>query len=825
MFKKRSVWNVGAADVRVWGLALGMLALAVAGAQADTIDLGRGPVQVVVPSGYDPAGPPIPLIVTLHGLGSSGAGGESAHQFTPHAHAYGFLYAYPDGTRQLGTSSLFWNSRHACYLYRYYDYGGVDDSGYLRRLIDALKARYNVDPRRVLVFGYSNGGFMAYRLAYEHADAIAAIASFGSGMCISLAGCSPAAPLHVLEIHGTSDATVSYYGTCCNSGCRPGAVETVEMWATYNGCALQPDTSAPPLDLYPDLAGNETSISRYTAGCEPGGSAELWTVLNGYHVPPFPVDRWHLVVEWLLAHSKPDDCNGNSIPDAQDIANGTSRDCNGNLFPDECEPDCNGNGVVDSCDIRAGTAQDCNGDLIPDECERILFVDANAHGCRSGLSWANAFINLQDALTLAARSRCVVQEIWVAAGTYRPLIQSTATVMRTETFQLVSGVAIYGGFAGSETDRAQRDPTANPTVLTGEFYYGGTRYNTYQVVTTSGVDATAVLDGFVITAGNANGSSGVYGTGGGVYNADGSPTIVNCVFRGNGARTGAGLYSGAGTPTLINCTFSGNAATTSGGALYHASGNLTLVNCTLAGNAATTSGGGVYTTGSGLTLANGILWGNTGGGATVESKQIIGGTPAVRFSCIQGLGALAGNGNIGDDPLFVRNPSDGGDGWGDNPATPAVNEGANDDYGDLPLRVGSPCIDGGNNAALPSGTLTDPDSHLRFFDDPATSDCRWVPGTCGAPPIVDMGAYEFIPVIPGDFDRDGDVDRDDFITFETCAGGPALPYAPGCALMLDTQGFILADSDRDADVDQDDFGVFQRCYSGTGKPADPTCIE
>lgn len=82
--------------------------------------------------------------------------------------------------------------------------------------------------------------------------------------------------------------------------------------------------------------------------------------------------------------------------------------------------------------------------------------------------------------------------------------------------------------------------------------------------------------------------------------------------------------------------------------------------------------------------------------------------------------------------------------------------------------------------------------------------------------IVDMGAYEFIPVIPGDSDRHGNVDLNDSAAFQACASGPAVALAGDCA---------WAGFDRDADADQSDFGIFQRCCSGPNKPADPGCAE
>ena len=73
-----------------------------------------------------------------------------------------------------------------------------------------------------------------------------------------------------------------------------------------------------------------------------------------------------------------------------------------------------------------------------------------------------------------------------------------------------------------------------------------------------------------------------------------------------------------------------------------------------------------------------------------------------------------------------------------------------------------------------------------------------------------------LPVVPADFDGDGDVDLDDLGLSEVCVSGSQVPYYLDC---LDW------DFDNDNDVDLLDFAVFQRCYSGEGIPGDPTCAD
>ncbi|MGC1375516.1 MAG: hypothetical protein WA821_04800, partial [Anaerolineales bacterium] len=220
-------------------------------------------------------------------------------------------------------------------------------------------------------------------------------------------------------------------------------------------------------------------------------------------------------------------------------------------------------------------------------------------------SWANA-CDLQYGLTSAAAD----SELWVKAGTYRP----TTTTDLTATFQLKNGVALYGGFAGTETLSAQRDPAANVAILSGDIGANDTanpitsisqivQGNSYHVVTGSGVDATAVLDGFTVTAGTANGS-GIYANGAGMYNSAGSPTLANIVFSGNYANDGGGMYNLNSSPTLMNVAFNAHIAV-DGGGMYNLNSNPMLTNVMFNNNATNTgNGGGMVNNNSSPSLSN-----------------------------------------------------------------------------------------------------------------------------------------------------------------------------------------------------------------------------
>ena len=258
----------------------------------------------------------------------------------------------------------------------------------------------------------------------------------------------------------------------------------------------------------------------------------------------------------------------------------------------------------------------------------LLHVDHTASGNNTGTSWLDALEDLRDAFTLADECEGIV-EIWVAEGVYRPdegvgMVPSS----RTETYQLIDGVAVYGGFDGTEILLEERDSANNVTVLSGDvdgndINVGGIVLdpgnirgsNSYHVLIASSIGDTAVLDGFTITAGQANGSTpNQTDRGAGLYNDASSPTLVNLTFTGSFAENGGGLANVNGSnPPMSDVQFQSNTAGSLGGAIYNEASHPSLTGIQFQNNAAGSNGGAIYNKDSDPSLTGVQFQSNTSG--------------------------------------------------------------------------------------------------------------------------------------------------------------------------------------------------------------------
>jgi len=232
----------------------------------------------------------------------------------------------------------------------------------------------------------------------------------------------------------------------------------------------------------------------------------------------------------------------------------------------------------------------------------IIYVDVNAVGSDSGLSWYHADANLKRALQKAQGWDS--NQIWVAAGTYKP---SMVLEDWSATFELADGVAIYGGFAGSESSRNQRNWTINETILDGNLPQYGVSY----VVHANDVNEATIIDGFTITNGWYGGICSVNSSliirhnriidnGYGIICINwSSVNVTNCEIIKNRGRTnvqGGGIYCEDSNSLIVtNCIISENTSDANGGGIYcNDSSNMTVTNCTITDNEAGNYGGGVY---------------------------------------------------------------------------------------------------------------------------------------------------------------------------------------------------------------------------------------
>ena len=261
----------------------------------------------------------------------------------------------------------------------------------------------------------------------------------------------------------------------------------------------------------------------------------------------------------------------------------------------------------------------------------IIYVNPAAAGTNNGISWANAYTSLAAALLAAASG----DEIWVKQGVYKPstlvdVNASGGTEAREATFQIPSGVALYGGFTGSELSRDARNPAVNLTILSGDLDNNDLNAdgnsiaesttdvvgnNAYHVIYTLNATAATRLDGFVVTAGKAMSAAAItdanqdggawYNKFSGATNAS-SPAISNCIFRGNYAASEGGAIFNVNGPTggavlsqIENCKFISNKSNIAGGAINLGSfsaGNYQphFTGCEFSGNEAVRRGGALY---------------------------------------------------------------------------------------------------------------------------------------------------------------------------------------------------------------------------------------
>ncbi len=410
----------------------------------------------------------------------------------------------------------------------------------------------------------------------------------------------------------------------------------------------------------------------------------------------------------------------------------------------------------------------------------VIYVSASAPAGGNGSSWAAAMNDLQAALTAAQPG----DEVWVAQGVYKPHASD-----RSISFNLKNGVAVYGGLTGVEDSLLQRNP-ANTSTLSGEINTAASTDNSYHVVRATNVGPSAVLDGFLITAGQALGGAGFASAyGGGLYidaSLGSAPTVRGITFSNNAALTGGGaIYSLGGDVRFEKCVFFGNRISGSAGnggaiALGIAVGiNLTIVDCVFAQNftLAGTGGGAINAnTGANVNVYSSTFYNNS---APIGS--VLAGAPAsatFRNTVFSGAGGASAYFSVPVGLQYCVVPGGAAGSGIVSTAATFVNAAA----ADFRLAAGSSGIDVGNNSLLPPGGLaTDYDGNPRILNS-----------------VIDMGAFELVAkTCTGDLNKDGVVDDSDFVIF-----------AAAYNILLDREG----DFNGDLLTDDADFVIFAHGY-------------
>ena len=389
----------------------------------------------------------------------------------------------------------------------------------------------------------------------------------------------------------------------------------------------------------------------------------------------------------------------------------------------------------------------------------IIYVDASAGGANNGSSWANAYTDLQDAISAASSG----DEIWIAAGVYKPSVQidldGDGPDPREVTFQIPNGVMLYGGFAGGEASLEDRDWETNFSILSGDIdnndVNGDGNHiaentsqlvgdNAYHVIITESVNAATGIDGIVVTAGYA-GNEGFteinpHTMGGGWHDVEGgmgntsNPTIRHSRFLGNYAKVlgGAmriGSYNmGTYEPSISHTTFSGNTAVVGGGAMILIGDAATIDSCLFEHNEVTNfsdvgetsagAGGAVQLRTSSASFHHCMFvdnhatgnptgpWEGGGGGAVYIShseyySQTFGQVHAKFLNCGFFENTAEGNGNAWGGAL--RTYCDGGTMRVDIKGSVFAENSASDDGGAI-----------ANHARMPQGGFSDPESIINI---------------------------------------------------------------------------------------------------------------
>ena len=346
----------------------------------------------------------LPLVVALHGYTSSGLGVSGFFDLIDSIHENGHLLLRPDGTIS-ATGQRFWNATDACCNIWGQE---VDDVSWLTSLINEAITYHGADPEGIIIVGYSNGGFMAHRMACERGDMLRSIISLAGATHYDFNDCPNTGYPNVLQIHGTSDSVIFYEGGAILGDNYPAASQTVFSWANRSGCDLT-YTEINQLDLISPRGVNDTNEYEHL-NCSSGNRVSLWEIPNGSHYPQLSSssddDFPSTILDWGLTGYFPDsDADGvrdnldafpNNPLETSD-SDGDGVGDNADQFPLNPNEiiDSDGDGVGDNSDIfpenpyeqidSDGDGVGDNSDIFPHDSNETLDSDADGLGDNSDI--------------------------------------------------------------------------------------------------------------------------------------------------------------------------------------------------------------------------------------------------------------------------------------------------------------------------------------------------------------------------------------------------------------------------------------------------------
>lgn len=248
----------------------------------------------------------LPVVLVLHGGGGNGKNNIEMTGFNDKADKEHFIVVYPNGTGRLSNILLTWNAGNCC---GYALDNHIDDTSFLRSLIEKMEQNYNVDAKRVYATGLSNGGMMSYRLGCELSDKIAAIAPVAGALNLD---CRPTEPVSVIAFHGTADQHVPYQGGKPLKKVDPhdrtdhSVASAISFWVNSNKCNPKPTSKH----------NGHITVDTYSGG-KNGSEVVLYTIEGGSHswpggvkprmladVPTKEISATDLIWDFFLHHPK-----------------------------------------------------------------------------------------------------------------------------------------------------------------------------------------------------------------------------------------------------------------------------------------------------------------------------------------------------------------------------------------------------------------------------------------------------------------------------------------------------------------------------------------